>query len=114
MGTVGHQNGQMIIRYLTMVMKVVHQRGNHLILPHPEPGHIADDQRYSVAGLNPLAKRRRINRRIQSSSKGGSNVLNGRGVVSLQNGDIGFLQRNVNRAAAVAEGIRLHRKTSPP
>ncbi len=109
-GAVGHQNGQMIVCHMTAVVQIVHQVGDHLILPHPETGHIADYQRNPVAGLNPLIQRRCVNGRIQGSVKGGGNILNGRGVMPVQNGYVGFFQRNVNSAAAVAEGIRLHEK----
>ena len=81
---VGNENRQVRIRHAAALVEIRHQRGDHLVLPHPETRHIADDERHAVARRDPRGQRQRVNRRVQRLCQRRGNILDGRHAVSMQ------------------------------
>ena len=105
---VGHQDGQVAVRYAAGVY-VVHQRGNHPVLPHPEARHVADDQRHPVARSQPLLQRGQVDRRLERARQRGGNVLDRRHMVSVQLAQhLLLVQREADGSVAISERIIFH------
>ena len=111
---VGHDDGHVILRDAALVPQIIHQRRDHLILPHPEPGHIADDQRHPFAGLRPLPKGRQADGIFQRGPQG---IGNGGGcghMIPVQLPQhLAFVQRNDDLPVAVAEPVLFHAHAPP-
>ena len=106
---VGNENRQVRIRHAAALVEIRHQRGDHLILPHPEARHIADDERHAVARRDPRGQRQRVNRRVQRLCQRRGNILDGRHAVPMQLAQhVFFIQRNRNGTVAVSKRIILH------
>ena len=114
MGAVGNDNGEMIVCYAAAPVQIIHQRGNDLVLPHPEAGHVADDQRNALTGLYPAGKRGHTDRRVQHAGQRRGNILNGRNLVAVQLAQhMGLIQRKRHGAVAVTKNIILHAFIAP-
>ena len=113
-GAVGHDDGHMILRNAAFVPQIVHQRRDHLILPHPEPGHIADDQRHPFAGPNPLLQRRQIDGVFQRGPQRVGNGSGRRHMISVQfPQNLTFVQRDHHFSVAVSEPKLFHAHAPP-
>ena len=79
------------------------------ILPHPETGHVTDDQRDPVAGPDAFPQGRLPDGRVQTFPKGGADIGNGRDPVPAEDGgNLPLVQGNADAAAAVGKSVLLH------
>ena len=104
-----HDNGQPFIRNAARRMQIRHQMRNDQILPHPEPRHVAHDQRNLCARWNLLAQRLRSDGVFQTLNKPRADVLHCGRLVSVQHRKHRpLVQRHRHAAFSVCELIIFH------
>ena len=104
-----HDNGQPFIRNAARRMQIRHQMRNDQILPHPEPRHVAHDQRNLCTRWNLLAQRLRSDGVFQTLNKPRADVLHCGRLVSVQHRKHRpLVQRHRHAAFSVCKLIIFH------
>ena len=114
MGAVGHQYRHIIRGEAAVVQKVFHKAGNDQVLPHPETGHIADDEHRRLPGTDPFSQGHAVNGMIQTVPDSGADIgKRGDLIAEELRLNLRLIQRDRYASVPVREGIFFHSHAPP-